>query len=97
MNDFISKRLLTNKPTAIGASDPAPSATPAISELAFELDGKALGMIESATKEFADHVGQFDVFYLKYGRYGKDGIKAMKTSPDGWCVPSSSIRPHESN
>lgn len=87
LNDFISKRLITNKPTVIGAADPAPSAQPKIAELKFELDPKALGMIESATKEFAEHVGQFEVFYLKYGRYGKDGIKAMKTSPDGWCVP----------
>lgn len=31
-------------------------------------------------------MGQYGVSYLHYGRYGKEGIKKMKTSPDGWCV-----------
>jgi len=84
LNDFLSKRLLTQKPSPIGASDPPPSASPAIKSLPFDLDDKSLQAIESAKKEFADHVGQYKVHYLHYGRYGKEGIKKMKTSPDGW-------------
>ncbi|ORY45846.1 acyltransferase ChoActase/COT/CPT [Leucosporidium creatinivorum] len=84
LNDFLSKRLLTQKPSPIGASDPPPSASPAVKSLPFDLDDKSLKAIESAKKEFADHVGQYKVHYLHYGRYGKEGIKKMKTSPDGW-------------
>lgn len=86
LNDFLSKRLLTQKPSPIGASDPPASASPTVKSLPFDLDDKSLKAIESAKKEFADHVGQYKVRYLHYGRYGKEGIKKMKTSPDGWSV-----------
>lgn len=89
MNDFISKRLITNKPTPIGVDAPSSSTSmPASAIISFELDATSLQQIESATKEFADHVAKYSVHYLNYGRYGKDGIKSMKTSPDGWYVPT---------
>lgn len=84
LNDFVSKRLLTNKPKPIGEGDVAPRESPAVSPLSFELDDKSLKAIEAAKKEFAAHVDPYKVFYLHYGRYGKEGIKKMKTSPDGW-------------
>lgn len=84
MNDFISKRLITNKPGPIGCTDLTSSIVPTISPLHFELDAKSLKAIEDAKVEFKDHVGQYVVKYLRYNRYGKDGIKNMKTSPDGW-------------
>lgn len=84
LNDFLSKRLLTQKPSPIGANDPAPSASPEIKPLEFELDSKSLEAIEKGKKEFAEHVEQYDLNYLHFGRYGKNGIKAQKTSPDGW-------------
>lgn len=87
MNDFISKRLITNQPAPIGIDDNLSStSTPPCSSLAWELDSKSLATIEKATKEFGDHTSQYQVHYLNYGRYGKDGIKKMKTSPDGWLV-----------
>ncbi|KAM0786990.1 hypothetical protein ACM66B_002408 [Microbotryomycetes sp. NB124-2] len=84
LNDYLTKRLLTNKPEPVGASDPPAQETPAVTALPFEADGATLKAIENARKEFADHVGQYQVHYLHYGRYGKEGIKKMKTSPDGW-------------
>lgn len=86
MCDFISKRLITNQPVAIGANDAAPTSTPSQTLLPFELDSKSLGYIKTATKEFQDHVGGFDLLHTSYERYGKEGIKQMKTSPDGWCA-----------
>lgn len=84
MNDFISKRLITNSPTPVGAEIIAAPSVPATSVLPFELDQQSLTHIQEGTKEFSAHVGNYKLHYLKYGRYGKDGIKKMKTSPDGW-------------
>lgn len=84
LNDFLSKRLLTNKPEPVGAGQPDAKETPAVEPLKWELSKDNLAAIESAKDEFAKHVEPYKVFYCHYGRYGKEGIKKMKTSPDGW-------------
>ncbi|SCV66893.1 BQ2448_5539 [Microbotryum intermedium] len=84
LSDFVSKRLLTRQPIEVGSSDPAPQATPQIEALEFNVDAKTQKAIEEGKKEFEQHVGGHEMFYLHYGRYGKEGIKRNKTSPDGW-------------
>ncbi|GAA6021226.1 hypothetical protein JCM10207_002580 [Rhodosporidiobolus poonsookiae] len=81
LNDFLSKRLLAREPfPPSSSSSTAPSPLP----LPFDLDATSLEHIQRAEAEFKAHIEPFEVHYLSYGRYGKDGIKAMKASPDGW-------------
>jgi len=82
LNDYLTKRLLTNKPFPSPPS--STSATPSPTPLPFSLDAKAKEMISKAEKEFEQHVEPYNVSYLSYDRYGKDEIKKMKCSPDGW-------------
>ncbi|GAA5976300.1 hypothetical protein JCM5350_001411 [Sporobolomyces pararoseus] len=82
LNDYLTKRLLTNKPFPSPPSS-TPS-TPTATPLPFSLDSEALRLINEAEQEFENHVIPYDVFYLNYDRYGKDEIKKMKCSPDGW-------------
>ncbi|SGY41705.1 BQ5605_C003g02542 [Microbotryum silenes-dioicae] len=84
LSDFVSKRLLTRQPVEVGSSDPAPKSSPTIEALDFHVDAQTKHAIEKGKKEFEKHVGGHEVFYLHYGRYGKEGIKRNKTSPDGW-------------
>ncbi|KAK4047181.1 hypothetical protein OIO90_006290 [Microbotryomycetes sp. JL221] len=84
LNDYLTKRLLTNKPELVGAQDPPAKETPSVKPIPFEVDNITSSNIQKAEKEFVDHVNQYQVNYLHYGRYGKEGIKKMKTSPDGW-------------
>jgi len=82
MNDFLTKRVLKGDPfPASSAASGTPSPTP----LPFELDATSRQHIAEAEKEFATHIAPYDVHYTMYTRYGKEGIKKMKTSPDGWC------------
>lgn len=83
MNDFISKRLLTDSPSPVGVGYSS-AIIPEVSPLHWQLDAKAQAQIQAATTEFAAATGRYAVHYVNYGRYGKDGIKKMKTSPDGW-------------
>lgn len=83
LNDYLSKRLLAGETVS---QEGAVSAVPAVEALPFELDSTAKQQIEAAEKEFADHIAPYDVHYTLYTRYGKEGIKKMKTSPDGWFV-----------
>lgn len=83
LNDFLTKRLITDSPTNVGVSA-ASTITPTTDVIPFVLDSKSLKHIEDATTEFAKHVGKYQVHYVSYERYGKEGIKKMKTSPDGW-------------
>lgn len=85
MNDFLTKRLITDTPTRVGV-EASSTVTPAIDIIPFVLDSKSLKHIKDATTEFAKHVGKYQVHYVSYERYGKEGIKKMKTSPDGWSV-----------
>ncbi|GAA5942886.1 choline/carnitine O-acyltransferase [Sporobolomyces koalae] len=82
LNDYLTKRLLTNKPfpSPPGSTSGQPEPVP----LSFELDSRALDLIGKAEAEFESHVKPYDVAYLAYDRYGKDEIKKMKCSPDGW-------------
>ncbi|SCZ95699.1 BZ3500_MvSof-1268-A1-R1_Chr8-1g09737 [Microbotryum saponariae] len=84
LSDFVSKRLITRQPVEVGSSDPAPKSSPTIEALDFHVDAQTKNAIEEGKKEFEKHVGGHEVFYLHYGRYGKEGIKRNKTSPDGW-------------
>ncbi|GAA6044049.1 hypothetical protein JCM8097_001392 [Rhodosporidiobolus ruineniae] len=83
LNDFLTKRLLTGAPFPPSASS-ASSAAPSPLPLPFDLDSTALSHIAAAEKEFKEHIEPYEVHYSSYRRYGKDGIKAMKASPDGW-------------
>jgi carnitine O-acetyltransferase len=85
LNDFVSRRLLSDSPTKVVGIDGEEGAR--VGKLEFELDGEGLRMVEDGRKEFREHVGAYEVFYLRYGRYGKDGIKKMGFSPDAWYVP----------
>ncbi|BGP50969.1 hypothetical protein JCM10450v2_006895 [Rhodotorula kratochvilovae] len=82
LNDFLTKRIISGKPFAASSSA---SGTPAPALLPFELDSTSRKHIADAEKEFAAHIAPYDVHYTVYTRYGKEGIKRMKTSPDGWC------------
>ncbi|GAA5900930.1 choline/carnitine O-acyltransferase [Sporobolomyces salmoneus] len=82
LNDYLTKRLLTNEPFPSRGS--TTTSTPTATPLNFSLDSKALELIKEAEHEFAKHVEPYDVFYLNYNTYGKDEIKKMKCSPDGW-------------
>ncbi|GAA5879903.1 hypothetical protein JCM16303_004391 [Sporobolomyces ruberrimus] len=82
LNDFLTKRLLTNKPFPSPPS--STTSTPTPTPLPFSLDSEALTLIKEGEAEFEKHVEPYDVFYLSYDRYGKDEIKNMKCSPDGW-------------
>ncbi|GAA6019658.1 hypothetical protein JCM11491_004869 [Sporobolomyces phaffii] len=82
LNDYLTKRLLTNKPFPPPPSSTTSSPTP--TPLPFTLDLTARDLIKAAEQEFEQHVAPYDVFYLSYDRYGKDEIKKMKCSPDGW-------------
>ncbi|KAI5474216.1 acyltransferase ChoActase/COT/CPT, partial [Pseudohyphozyma bogoriensis] len=86
MNDFITRRLLTDAPSPIGPEPHCDVEPPTPTYLSFELDDTSKAHISKAKKEFASHVGQYDVHYKRYTRYGKGGIKKMKISPDGWFV-----------
>ncbi|GAA6058396.1 hypothetical protein JCM3770_002472 [Rhodotorula araucariae] len=82
LNEFLTKRILSGKPFEATASA---SGTPAPAHLPFELDATSRQHIADAETEFAAHIEPYDVHYTMYTRYGKEGIKKMKTSPDGWC------------
>jgi carnitine O-acetyltransferase len=52
--------------------------------LRFDLDSTTKASIDAAQREYDGHVANYDLRFLLYTRYGKDAIKAAKTSPDGW-------------
>lgn len=82
LNDYLSKRLLSGESPVEFAN--ATSTVPEVSALAFQLDSTAKQQVQAAETEFAAHIAPYDVHYTLYTRYGKEGIKKMKTSPDGW-------------
>ncbi|GAA6060182.1 hypothetical protein JCM10212_005183 [Sporobolomyces blumeae] len=82
LNDFLTKRLLSAK--AFATSPSLPSSPPKPTSLSFSLDAHTRQLVSNAEQEFRDHVAPYDVVYLSYDRYGKDEIKKMKVSPDGW-------------
>ncbi|BGP27022.1 hypothetical protein JCM10295v2_005984 [Rhodotorula toruloides] len=82
LNDFLTKRLLTNEPFPHSSS--STSSVPSASPLPFALDSTALSHIEKARTEHRKHIEPYALHYLSYERYGKEGIKKMKASPDGW-------------
>ncbi|BGP19341.1 hypothetical protein JCM10213v2_007430 [Rhodosporidiobolus nylandii] len=81
LNDFLSKRLLTGEPFPPPSFSSVP---PTPKPLPFELDEKALAAVSAAKVEFSNHIEPYEVHYLSYTRYGKDGIKKAGVSPDGW-------------
>ncbi|GAA5917870.1 hypothetical protein JCM6882_003748 [Rhodosporidiobolus microsporus] len=83
LNDFLTKRLLTGEPFP-SSSPSTTSAAPTATSLPFDLDSTSLRLITAAEEEFAKHIEPYDVHYTSYRRYGKDGIKKMGVSPDGW-------------
>lgn len=82
LNDYLSKRLLSGESPV--RSDNEICQVPNVKDLPFELDSTSKQQIEAAETEFAEHIKPYDVHYTLYTRYGKEGIKKMKTSPDGW-------------
>ncbi|GAA5900440.1 hypothetical protein JCM8208_005362 [Rhodotorula glutinis] len=83
MNDYLTKRILHGDP--FPPPSPASSSAPEPTQLKFDLDSTSRRHIADAEKEFAAHIDKYRVHYTMYTRYGKEGIKKMKTSPDGWC------------
>ncbi|KPV72701.1 uncharacterized protein RHOBADRAFT_39308 [Rhodotorula graminis WP1] len=82
MNDYLTKRILHGDAFP---SSSASSSAPEPTLLEFDLDSTSRQHIADAEKEFAAHIDKYRVHYTMYMRYGKEGIKKMKTSPDGWC------------
>ena len=79
VNDYIGKRLSQGDVTQSGTE-----AKIAFSELAFDVDQRTKQTIADAKKEYQKVIDEQNMSYLHYPRYGKEGIKAQKCSPDGW-------------
>lgn len=84
LNDFLSKRLLSPSTPVAGTEPFFTTSAPTPLELPFVVEPAVENLIEQAETEFAAHVAGYDLKYLRYDRYGKDGIKAMGVSPDAW-------------
>ncbi|KAM0753016.1 acyltransferase ChoActase/COT/CPT [Meredithblackwellia eburnea MCA 4105] len=83
MNDFLSKRLLSDAQVPGTGSDFTSSAsTPSL--LPFKVSSSVQTQIDKAQKEFDAHISEYEVHYETFTRYGKEGIKAMGVSPDAW-------------
>lgn len=79
MNHYLGDRLSRRDISTDGASG-----TVKAEKLAFAVDEATRSSIQQAKSEYAAAVDGQDLGYLYYARYGKNGIKAAKSSPDGW-------------
>lgn len=79
MNHYIGERLNKRDYPTEGSH-----ATIEPEQLHFELDQESKDAIAKAQQEYAKEAANQELGYLYYTRYGKNGIKAAKSSPDGW-------------
>jgi carnitine O-acetyltransferase len=79
VNDYIGHRL-SKRDFPKGGSDNQLSPT----YLPFESDANTRASVSEATSSYSKAVSEQALDYLHYARYGKEGIKAQKCSPDGW-------------
>lgn len=79
MNDYIGYRLSRRQFPTGGASGKIDA-----SPLTFEIDDKLGAFISEAKSAHQQAVADEAMSYLHYPRYGKEGIKKQKCSPDGW-------------
>ena len=79
MNHYLGERLNKRDYSTEGSSASIEPQT-----LQFELDESSKSSISQAQQDYAKASADQDLGYLYYTRYGKNGIKAAKSSPDGW-------------
>lgn len=79
VNDYIGQRLSKRDVTTSGSADSID-----VEHLAIQTDKRITDAINKARSDYQQATGQQSMGYLHYPRYGKEGIKAQKCSPDGW-------------
>ena len=79
MNDYIGHRLI-NRDFPTGGSNGKIQTIPMV----FDVDDQTQTSISQARSSFAEAAAGEALGYLHYSRYGKEGIKRQKCSPDGW-------------
>ena len=79
MNHYLGERL-NKRDYATTGSDTAIEPE----QLSFKLEEASKASIAQAKQDYANASADQDLGYLYYTRYGKNGIKAAKSSPDGW-------------
>jgi len=84
LNDYITARLLSHNPHNPSPASESFDPSSAASLHTFALDKKSMAYIQKATKDHDEAFRGFDLKYHSYQRYGKEGIKKMGFSPDGW-------------
>lgn len=79
VNDYIGARLSKGDMEVQGSTSALP-----VKALDFDVDDATRQAIEKTRKSYMQVVEEEDMGFLYYTRYGKNGIKAAKSSPDGW-------------
>ena len=55
-----------------------------VAPLQFKLDDTSLSHINQATEDHVKNINANVLHYMFYDTYGKEQIKKVKCSPDGW-------------
>lgn len=79
VNDYIGARLSKGDVDVQGSTTDI-----SVEALNFKVDDKTRSAIKETRKGYMQAVEEEDMGFLYYTRYGKNGIKAAKSSPDGW-------------
>lgn len=79
VNDYIGARLSKGDVDVQGSTSRIN-----VESLELKVDSKTRQAIEETRKSYDKAVEEEDMGFLYYTRYGKNGIKAAKSSPDGW-------------
>lgn len=79
VNDYIGARLSKGDVDVQGSTTDI-----SVEALDFKVDDKTKSAIKETRKGYMKAVEEEDMGFLYYTRYGKNGIKAAKSSPDGW-------------
>ena len=79
MNDYLGQRLLSRDFPGQGSEAQVPATL-----LTFDVDDRTHSSITEARSAYLQAVSEQAMGYLHYSRYGKEGIKKQKCSPDGW-------------
>ena len=89
MADEITRNLIAGKLPQEPESSTSEPVKPV--KLSFEIDSGLEKTIMQARREFEEAVGENQLHYLSYRKYGKEAIKKQKTSPDGWCAAEITV------